>query len=528
MPGDEWVRARGDGRWTTVGNLDSSARVRVDAAGLVQVDGGTWSLDWWIGAEDRWHVPAREPAVRQELLGNSPVVVTRLKVPSGDAVQRVYAAWDASGHEALVVEITNESKVPFAVVLAVRPYGVDEPGQVASIEVDGATVRVDGATALTLPRSPGRVALSDATGDSAAAVFGGAAAVVGPVEVQCREGLAQAALLFPLAHTASLRVVLPLTADAVDLDGLPDADNVAKGWGVHTRQGARFEVPERRLREALLASMRFLLLGPAGPAEAAALDLAGFPDEAAAALLADPVGLARAAHPTVALAALVRHWTLTHDAPFAKEAAPVLAALVHALPRGAGTVSAALLRDAASLLAAAGEDRGADDLRSLAATAGDPDEPLVDDLTERLAEASATWTWPGPSGGHDLAAHAAVVMLVRARLIQEVPEGLALSTGIPESWLGQGWEVHDAPTGAGRLSYAIRWHGERPALLWELHPHDDLDPVRLTTPTLDPTWSSDALSGEALLAPVPVPDRPARARGLSIPVTIEPMRRTDR
>ena len=74
---------------------------------------------------------------------------------------------------------------------------------------------------------------------------------------------------------------------------------------------------------------------------------------------------------------------------------------------------------------------------------------------------------------------------------------------------------------------AIRWHGDRPALLWELHPHDDRGRVRLTTPTLDPSWSSDALSGEALLAPVPVPDRPARVRGLSIPVTIEPMRRTD-
>jgi len=521
------VRARGDGRWTTVGNLDSPTRVRVDAAGLVQVTGTAWSLDWWIGAEDRWHVPAREPAVRQELLGNSPVVVTRLKVPSGDAVQRVYAAWDASGHEALVVEITNESKVPFAVVLAVRPYGVDAPGRVHSIQVDGATVRVDGDAALTLPRSPGRVALSDAAGDSADKVFGGTAAVVGPAEVHCRDGLAQAALLFPLAHTASLRVVLPLTDDAVELDALPDADNVAKGWGVHTRQGARFEVPERRLREAMLASTRFLLLGPAGPAEAAALDLAGFPDEAALALLTDPIGLARTANPTVALAAVARHWAFTHDMPFAKEAAPLVAALVGALPRGAGVVSATVLHDAAGLLAATGEDRGADDLRSLALTAGGGDDPLVDDLTERLADATATWTWPGPSGGHDLAAHAAVVTLVRARLIQEVPEGLALSTGIPEAWLGQGWEVHDAPTGAGRLSYAIRWHGERPALLWELHPHVDLGRVRLSTPTLDPSWSSDALSGEALLAPIPVPDRPARVRGLSIPVTIEPMRRTD-
>ena len=50
----------------------------------------------------------------------------------------------------------------------------------------------------------------------------------------------------------------------------------------------------------------------------------------------------------------------------------------------------------------------------------------------------------------------------------EVDDGLALSPGVPDAWLGQGWEVHDLPTAEGRLSYAIRWHGDRPALLWEL------------------------------------------------------------
>ena len=29
------------------------------------VVGESWTLDWWIGADDRWRVPAREPAVRQ-------------------------------------------------------------------------------------------------------------------------------------------------------------------------------------------------------------------------------------------------------------------------------------------------------------------------------------------------------------------------------------------------------------------------------------------------------------------------------
>jgi hypothetical protein len=50
-------------------------------------------------------------------------------------------------------------------------------------------------------------------------------------------------------------------------------------------------------------------------------------------------------------------------------------------------------------------------------------------------------------------------------------------------------------------------------------------PVRLTAPVLDPSWSSVEPKGEALLAPVPVPERPTLRKGITIPVTIEPMRR---
>ena len=77
----------------------------------------------------------------------------------------------------------------------------------------------------------------------------------------------------------------------------------------------------------------------------------------------------------------------------------------------------------------------------------------------------------------------------------------------------------------GRLSFAVRWHGERPALLWDLESHRSDPAVRLTAPALDPDWSSAEPRGEALLSPVPVPERPSQRRGLTIPVTIEPIRR---
>jgi hypothetical protein len=107
--------------------------------------------------------------------------------------------------------------------------------------------------------------------------------------------------------------------------------------------------------------------------------------------------------------------------------------------------------------------------------------------------------------GHHGWAAADVLTFVRNLLVRDTVDGIALCSMLPDDWLGQGIEVHDAPTHRGKLSYAVRWHGDRPALLWELVPHAGVTSARFTAPGLDPAWSSDALAGEALLAPVAPP-----------------------
>ena len=531
-PRADWVQPGGSGRWTTVGNLDSPERALVDPAGLVAIAGRTWSLDWWIGAEDRWHVPAREVAVRQALLGDSPVVETRVRVPSGDAVHRVYGARGVAGEDVIVVEVHNDTKVPFAVALAVRPYDLGGIGGIGTLTLEGTTVTVDGVPALGLPRSPGRMALrSGEEGDAAVAVFAGEAEPVGSATVRDPGRLANGALLFPLAHTATLRVVLPMAAGSlVDPSHLPGADQVASGWGVHARGATRFELPNRRLREAIRASIRYLLLATGDPRVAPALDLMGLAEDAAALLLTDPVALARTDRPGEALHALGQHWQLTRDADAAKASAPIVAALVRRLDRPGGDADRQRGRRAlpsvADLLDGAGEARGAADVRALLASTPQPAPEESIDLEALLRSASPTWTWPSGAVGHDLSRNAELLAAVRHLLVQEVAGGLALSPVVPEAWLGQGWEVHGAPTAEGRLSYAVRWHGERPALLWELDAHDDRPPARLTAPGLDPVWSTTEPRGEVLLAPVPVPERTTPRRGVSIPVTIEPMPRS--
>jgi hypothetical protein len=69
-----------------------------------------------------------------------------------------------------------------------------------------------------------------------------------------------------------------------------------------------------------------------------------------------------------------------------------------------------------------------------------------------------------------------------------------LSHGIPEPWWGSSFEVHGLPADPFRsVSFAVRWHGARPALLWEVTgapglvlSHGD--------------WHSTDVTGESLLA----------------------------
>ncbi|MFP5254618.1 MAG: hypothetical protein ACLGI8_02085 [Acidimicrobiia bacterium] len=528
-----WRRPRWARRGTTIGTLDGGVRALVDPAGLVTPAGGDWSLDWWVGAEDRWHLPAEEVAVRQRLVSNAPVVETRVRIPSGDAVHRAYAARTLSGDDVVVVEVENASKVPFAVALAVRPAGATATGEVGRIELEDLVVHVDGEPGLVLQRAPGRAALGSAeAGDAADAVLtGGALEARGLAPVTCSGGLANAAFLFPLAHTAVLRVVLPLGAGRVAPAEVPSAAEVASGWSRQAGAGTRVELPDRRLRDAVAASARHLLLADAQPAVAEGLDWLGHHGAAAGILreLVDPDHLGAVA-PGRLLAALGLHWDLTRGLGLAGEAVLAVAAAVAAL--GASTDPADrragldALPAVGRLLRAAGEDRAASDLARLELAAGTAPAPTLGDL---LRDASATWTWPGPMGAHDPAVNATLVGLVRALLVDDQLDPAAphdhldLGPAVPDAWLGQGWEVHDLPTRHGWLSYAVRWHGDRPALLWQLDLAHDR-PVVVRAPGLDPTWHHADPVGEELLAPVALPQAAPR-RGLSLPVSIEPLHR---
>lgn len=675
--------------WTMVGNVGSSHEAIVDPRGLVTPWFDGWSLDWWIGADDRWHFPSRDTAVRQHLVDDAPVVETVMSVPGGNAIQRVYAVQGSSSSETgelVVVEIENNSSIPFAVALAVRPCNPEGLAVIERIELhDEHTVTVDGRVAMVLPKPPSRVAASRYhDGDVARVVTTGRAGTQFPTDLRCDAGLASAAFIYPLPHTATIRVMLPMipqsrtrrrglerrrAARAPQAQvALPSADQVVRGWRAQAARGMRLVLPDKRLSSCIEANRRYLLLfhdgGEITPGPSTyhrfwfrdaaymlgALDRYGYIAESAEVLASYPsrqrgdgffFSQSREWDANgAAIHALAEHWRL-HRESSSLDLSSMTAEIASGaewierkrqtrkerrdparrglLPPGISAEhlgpfdyfywddfwSLRGLLDAAELLGAMGEDGAAaqalqmadnfradldtsialvaERLSTLAIPSGprrrsDPgmigtlaacwplrlmpaDDPRMAATAEEIREnfmqgeaffqgishtglgtyltlqlafveleagdrraldrldwmlnaASPTWTWPeaihprlngGCMGdGHHGWAAADLLTFVRNMLVRETFDAeLAMCSMIPDSWLGQGIEVHDAPTHFGKLSYAVRWHGDRPAILWELVPHEGMDEITFTCPGLDPTWSSNDLRGDALLNALP-------------------------
>ncbi|HEX6477173.1 MAG TPA: hypothetical protein VF005_07835, partial [Acidimicrobiales bacterium] len=257
--------------WTMVGNPRSPRKGIVDPRGLVTPWYDGWSLDWWVESEEGWHLPSRDSRVDQRLVDGTPVVETTLEVPGGHATHRTYAVTTGASHdgtrtELLIVELENRSSDDLFVAMAVRPYNPEGLAVVERIALEDRTVMVDGRPAVLLPRSPSAVAGSTfAGGDSAATVLRGGAAAHRNMSLRCDVGLAQLALVLPLASGATHRVALPLVAArrtrrrrlarrragrVPELPAtVPSSAATAREWQVRTDRGMDLVLPRGRLAD---------------------------------------------------------------------------------------------------------------------------------------------------------------------------------------------------------------------------------------------------------------------------------------
>ena len=582
--------------WTPLGTIDAGAIADVDGAGLVHLRDTTWSLDWWIGAEDRWHHPSTDTAVRQHDDGDGVVVETSMRVPGGDVVQRAYAVrasspssgWDDS---AVVVEIENLTAVPVALALVLRPFTLDGDGALERLSVDGAVVRSGDDVLLVLSRPGAREVIGE-VGTVAGRLAAGDDAAPGATTTGTR---LEGAVVVPLPHSTTVRVLLP-RVDASPAGGAlpwrrrgergaapgedwqaPEAATVVSGWSTHMERMVRVSLPDPALDDVVRAAVRSLSVAatdgwdlgtPGGPSSAWRITVlceqlvrAGVVEPLAplARALAEhqrlrgpvrmedgsdaSVALLHAAAPLLAGAASPR-WVDELLGPVAKA--------IHHLGKGRGldqpeVVSSArtALGNLVAPLRAVGQPEVAEAALEVVAGLGQlaapSDAPSDDDgctfLTGRRVAAGVRAGGPGalaelvgfarsgragalpdrvdpdgqPCGSHgdDVTAVASRLGAVLDSALIDDGEGLVALPAWDDAWYGQSVDVHGLRTRYGTTSFALRWHGERPALLWEVEPPEDHsgDETAPTwrAPQLDPDWVGRGWSGETLLARVEPP-----------------------
>ncbi len=403
----------------TTGVTGHPWRASITEWGALEPWDDTSPLNWFVAADDRWHVPADERSVRQRRIEGTAVTETRVRVPSGDVVQRIFSVADGGG--LAVVEIENESTMPVAIAFDRRDVLTERP--IADVPIEG----------IDLP-----------TG----------------------------AFVVPLGHKATVRVAMvhgtqrsgPLPP------GVASMMRVVRGWLTLTERSSRFVLPDGERGATLAETIT---------AERCEIALGSIPRAAD-----DAAGFVLALHELVRMGEPPEHWM------------PELVDAVEALGPTPGWDADVALAAAQHVLRAADERRAGRDLARIIARRTAAEPPAAAPAGVR----AIAWLELRLAGGADL-----------------------LPDGMPTEWSGQSLDVYGVPTIEGSsVSFAVRWHGERPAVLWE----QSGPPVTLTASTLAPEWASGDATGDALW-PVPpgvrsiivpdetadlTPERPATGR----------------
>jgi hypothetical protein len=496
-----------------IGNLGSTRRAEVGSGGALHLPGGT-VIEWWVRSGDKWHVPSVDVTVRDWMLDNSPVLKSAMRIPGGDVTSSVYTTVQGQ-REVVCIELTNATKAPIAAGLVVRSSN----GR--AIRLEGTTVFDGERPVAYLPAAPTDV------------IAGPLQPLVPESEVNRQvvtpailTAESEAMFVIPLLHNSTIRFASLLgvssalgVASTPVLSALPDPAMVARGWGIQAGECARVDGDQPRANSLRALATSLLLFGDGvtdrswveRAAIARGLTRIGTYDQALACLDGvDDVQLRNGAlvdehDPLITaqvLAAVVvvgRH----HPSPvFGSAMVPLIAGALESLLRGAKRnpvvvgANAAVFLGASRLLERVGETRAARHARDAWEATGST-WPMARAM-ELPLPASSIGAGFVPSDAARLSN--ALVSAVDALAAEDADGRIDLFPGWSAKELaGVPMALHNVDTPIGPVSAAIRWHGARPALLWEVSAAP-ADHVQLTCSAIDPSWVGEGLRGEALLA----------------------------
>ena len=213
----------------TIGILGQPWRATVTPAGDIYPWDGVDAVKWYVAADDRWHTPADEVAVRQRSVDGAPVLETRVRIPGGDVIQRVWVATGRLGSSALMMEFENDSPMAIAIAIDRQDLLVSRPVAVRSSAGEWP------APGLEIPREP---------------------------------------TVIPVGHRTMVRAALVISGSGtgVNVSGLTVADfadwsAVARGWVSLSERASRLSIADlrdsQRVDELIVVERTEIALNPA-------------------------------------------------------------------------------------------------------------------------------------------------------------------------------------------------------------------------------------------------------------------------
>ena len=393
-----------------VGIRGGSWHAQVNERGSIRPSDGSAPLDWFVAADDRWHDPATDGTVRQERRGGLPLIETRLRVPGGDVVQRIYGV--VSDGLLIVVEFENQSKLPVAVAVT--------RGDVLSQRPPSAS----GVQGISLPAG---------------------------------------SVVFPVGHKSTIRVALASGAHSTTKlpAGLADFAQLQRGWSTAIEHSSRLQLPDKTITDAITRMRADILITGANDIDTIA---------------SDPVAYILTLHEMHRMGEKIGG----HIAELASAVESIFAGNSRA-KNTPWDVERALFA-AQWMFEAVGEKRASGDVARSQAR-------LAEVAPQEVAEIFFAEMPVGVRG----------IAWAEEQLVSPRRDGGAVlfANSIPAKWLGLNVEAYSIIADATRtVSCALRWHGDLPAMLWEVAGSPGL---HLSAGRCDPTWSSNESSGEALL-----------------------------
>lgn len=480
---------------------EGAASFRVDQYGRIQIDGATWTLELTLAAGARWVAASQSERVSQTVVVPG-VVETTIQTPSGPVTHRV-AAGVVDGEPVAVVEVENTGGVAIAAGLVARPLRIDGRGFIDEVHADVSGFVVGDRDRVRFEVAPAAVAATDGPAGDLLAHMPDADDGTSSATSKCRSGGAQAAAVWPVPHTATLRVVVELGQATSDQSAVPSTSDINRGWEAHLKRGMRVDVDGVETADHLASAARSVLtLWPKPehtPSAILAMSELGFGRDAGRLFEL----LERCDDDGAVLRSLARWSQLGEQAHQLEDLERVLGRLAQAAHvvagQGGALAGGAWLDDA--LVALGGrlhqidQPDVAERVQSFGAQVHKV-EGAVDLQAKLTKELDKRGVWPVDQQ-MEKAAH--YVRATRALVVDDTGTEVRVLPDMAKLWRGRTLDVFGVPIANGSLSFGLRWHGPRPALLWEATLAPEA-PFVLRVPGIDPDFESHDRQGEALLA----------------------------